>query len=194
MALSSLALKISALLQGVPASHRTGFKTASKMGLFWGREFHTVPFNSIHSYLFGACEAWLACHVIWRRDVEPRILRISRMSEENPGFDRDDRSGDRFIISYYHFLSRGKMLMGRPKPFSNMHLRRAAGAHSGNGQGRGPRRGDFGSKRRARGQGFRFEFGRWLATSTERLRSLNTYGVRTARRIYKTKWSVGVDD
>ena len=101
------------------------------------------------------------------------------MSEENPGFDRDDRSGDRFIISYYHFLSRGKMLMGRPKPFLNMHLRRAAGAHSGNGQGRGPRRGDFGSKRRARGQGFRFEFGRWLATSTERLRSLNTYGVRT---------------
>ncbi len=34
--LSSLFLSISVLLQGVPASHRTGFKTASKMRLFLG--------------------------------------------------------------------------------------------------------------------------------------------------------------
>jgi hypothetical protein len=34
VALSSLALSISVPLQGVPASHRTGFKTASKMRLF----------------------------------------------------------------------------------------------------------------------------------------------------------------
>ena len=56
VALSSLALSISVVLQGVPASHRTGFKTASKMGLFLGQEFHSVPFSSIHYYLFGTCD------------------------------------------------------------------------------------------------------------------------------------------
>ena len=121
-----------------------GSRQRAKWDCFWGREFHRVPFNSIHFYLFAACEAWLACPVIWPWDVEPRI---SRMSGENPGFDRGDRSGDRFIISYYHFFSRGKRLMDRPKPFSNTHLRRAAGADSGTGQGHALRGGDFGSMR-----------------------------------------------
>ena len=35
VALSSLALSISVLFQGVPASHRTGFKTPRKMRFFW---------------------------------------------------------------------------------------------------------------------------------------------------------------
>ncbi len=45
VALSRLALSISVRIQGVPASHRTGFKTASEMRLFWGQESHLVPFN-----------------------------------------------------------------------------------------------------------------------------------------------------
>ena len=44
--LSSLFLSISVLLQGVPASHRTGFKTASKMRLFLGSG---VSFQSYRS-------------------------------------------------------------------------------------------------------------------------------------------------
>ena len=39
--------------------------------------------------------------------------------------------------------------------------------------------GDSGSKRRARGRGFGVEFGRWLVTSTERMRSRSPCGVRT---------------
>ena len=49
VALFSLALSISVVLRGVPASHRTGFKTASKMGLFLGS---IVSFRLIHFYLF----------------------------------------------------------------------------------------------------------------------------------------------
>ncbi len=45
VALSSLVLNISALHQGVPASHRAGFKTAIKMRLFLGSG---VPFSLIH--------------------------------------------------------------------------------------------------------------------------------------------------
>jgi hypothetical protein len=85
VALSSLALSISVLLHGVPAGHRTGLFTAIEMGLFLGREFHSVPFSSINSYLFGACEPWLGCGLAWRGDVEPRIL-ILRMREELRSF------------------------------------------------------------------------------------------------------------
>ena len=66
LALSSLALSISVRLRGVPASHRTGFKTASKMRLFWGQESHLVPFIPIHFYLFETCDAWPACRLTWR--------------------------------------------------------------------------------------------------------------------------------
>ncbi len=83
VALSSLELSISVRIQGGPASDRTGFKSASKMRFFWGQESRLVPSSSIHSYLFGACEAWPGCRVTWRGDVEPRILRISRTREEN---------------------------------------------------------------------------------------------------------------
>jgi hypothetical protein len=51
VALFPLALWICARLQGVPASPRTGFNTASKMRLFQGWEFHSVPFSSIHLYV-----------------------------------------------------------------------------------------------------------------------------------------------
>ncbi len=44
MALSSLALGISVLLQGVPASRRTGFEAASKMRRFQGDSSHFVSF------------------------------------------------------------------------------------------------------------------------------------------------------
>ena len=59
MALTSLPLSISVLHRGVPASHRTGFKTASKTR-FFALESYLVPFSSIHSYLIGACET-MAC-------------------------------------------------------------------------------------------------------------------------------------
>ncbi len=48
VALSSLALSISLLLQGVPASLRMGLSTAVKMGLFSGWQFHTVPNSSTY--------------------------------------------------------------------------------------------------------------------------------------------------
>ena len=40
VALSSLFLCFSALLEGDPASHRMGLSTAVKMGLFSGWQFH----------------------------------------------------------------------------------------------------------------------------------------------------------
>ena len=60
VALSSLAFSVSVQLQGVPAGQRTGFKTASKMGLFLVKTSHFVPFCPIHFYLFEACET-MAC-------------------------------------------------------------------------------------------------------------------------------------
>jgi hypothetical protein len=59
VALSSLALGVSIRIQGVRASHRTGFKATSKMGLFLGKSSHFVPFCPIHFCLFGACETYL---------------------------------------------------------------------------------------------------------------------------------------
>ena len=68
--------------------------------------------------------------------------------------------------------------MVRPKPGSSVHLRRAVDRDFEGGAGRGPRRGDSESKRRAKGQGFGFELRRWLGLSTERVRSRNPCGVR----------------
>ena len=74
VALSSLFLGISVLLRGVPASHRTGSKTASKMRLFWGQSSHFVPFCPIHFYLVGACETCLE-----GRSAECRRVDLSAM-------------------------------------------------------------------------------------------------------------------
>ena len=70
-ALSSLAVNISVLLQGVPASRRMGFKTATELRLFWGKSSHFVPFCPIHFCLFGPCETCLMsptaeCIRAWR--------------------------------------------------------------------------------------------------------------------------------
>jgi hypothetical protein len=50
VALSSLAVSIYVRIQGVSARHRTGFRTASKMRLYWGQ---AVPFRPIlfHPFL-----------------------------------------------------------------------------------------------------------------------------------------------
>ncbi len=84
--------------------------------------------------------------------------------------------------------------MDRPKPFSHVHLRRAVAPDWPGGSGRGPRRGGSGSKRRASGRGFGFEFGRWLAIFTGQLRSLNPCGVRgedeCSKRSGRLGWTV----
>ena len=64
--LSSLALSSSVRFQGVPNSHLEGVKTASEMGLFWGKSSHLVPFSPTHFYLFETCEAWPGCRVTER--------------------------------------------------------------------------------------------------------------------------------
>ena len=69
--------------------------------------------------------------------------------------------------------------MARPKPFSDMHLRRVAGPDSGGGALTRVRGGDFGPKRRGHGRGFGFELRPWLTISAERVRSLNPCVVRT---------------
>jgi hypothetical protein len=92
------------------------------------------------------------------------------------------------------FCGRGKKLLDRPKPFLNMHLRRATDPDWRGGALREPQRGDSGSKRRARGRGFGFEFGRWLATSTERVHSRSPCGVRTrdecTKRSGRPGWTI----
>ena len=49
-----------------------------------------------------------------------------------------------FGIKRYHFAPMGKKLLDRPKTFSHVYLRRAAGPDSGGGARCGPRRADFG--------------------------------------------------
>ena len=106
--------------------------------------------------------------------------RRSRAGFAAPDFELGGRRGSSdFGITWHHFAPGGKKLMDRLKPVSHVHLRRAVDPDSRNGAGRGPRRGDFGSKRRARGRDFAFEFGRWLAASTEQVYSRSPCGVRT---------------
>ncbi len=61
--------------------------------------------------------------------------------------------------------------MGRPKPLTHVHLRRAAEAELGGGPGREPRRGDSGPKPGAFQRGFGLEFGPRVAIPSERVRS-----------------------
>ena len=95
-----------------------------------------------------------------------------------------------FLIKFYHFLSRGARLMNRPKQFLNQDLRGAAAPDSRGETLRRQRVGDFGPKRPPHGRGFSVEFRPWIAIWTEPVRSRSPCGVRTARRIYKTKCSV----
>ena len=75
VALSSLALSISAWLKGVPAGHRTGFKTASKMRLFQGQESHSTgraAYGPLTARELGSRKVWFGLPhyvdvAIWRR-------------------------------------------------------------------------------------------------------------------------------
>jgi hypothetical protein len=112
---------------------------------------------------------WRVCRVVGR--VQGSLTRTLNW-EGGEGF--------LFLLSlWYHFDPGDKKVMDRPKPFSHVHLRRAVDPDWPGVSGRGPRRGGSGSKRHGRGRGFGFEFGRWLATSTERVRSRSPCGVRT---------------
>ena len=88
-ALSSLALSISVRMHGGPASHQRGFKTASKMRLFWGKESHSVPYSSINFYLFEACGTCLES-----RSVECRrgdLARGRKRFDDGVGYLRSAR-------------------------------------------------------------------------------------------------------
>ena len=85
--------------------------------------------------------------------------------------------------------------MDRPKPFSDVHLRKVAGPDSVGGALSRVRGGDFGPKRRGHGRGFGFEFRPWLAISTEQVHSLNPCVVRTrdeyTKRSGRSGWTAG---
>ena len=88
MALSSLALGISVLIQGVPASHWTGFKTASELRLFGFKspiQFHIVPFTATYTER--------AEHVsrAGARNAEGDILHWAKLVETNSGREESDR-------------------------------------------------------------------------------------------------------
>jgi hypothetical protein len=157
VALSSLALGISVRLQEVPASHRTGFKTASKMGLFWGNSSHFVSFCLIHFYLCRACEARVACHVIWRGHVGPDWFALYSVAPIVRCLDsgrRGRRGFSIFGIKRYHFNPGAISRWIDRKPCANWHLRRVADPDLRSGALRAPRRGGSGSKRGALGRGF----------------------------------------
>ena len=93
----------------------------------------------------------------------------------------------------YHFDPGRNKLLDRPKPFSHMQLRKEADPHSGDGSGRGLGGGDSGPRPGGYEQGFRARVqpvARDLGRASSFPKSL--WG-KVARRMYKTKWSVGVD-
>ncbi len=100
-------------------------------------------------------------------------LAALRRRQSSAGFAPPDselrgrRGSSVFGLIWHHFAPRGEKLSNRPKPLPQIHLRTAVDRDLGGGAGCGPRRGNSGAKRHARGRGFGFEFGRWLATSTE---------------------------
>ncbi len=109
-----------------------------------------------------------------------------------PDSERGGRRG--FSLELYHFciiLRHGvrSLWIDRSRFYMCTCGERPSGSW-GVGQVAGPRRGDSGQKPGDFRRGFGFEFGLWLAVSTEPLRSRSLYGVRTRDECTKrTSWS-----
>ena len=89
VALSSLALSISVRLQGVPASHRTGFKTSKQNETFSGSNVPFCPILS-HSLLFISRMRKMSREPERGMQPETAILHREKLVGRNSGREKSD--------------------------------------------------------------------------------------------------------